>query len=240
MEAEVFYDRFCKLKDTVDASGSPMHNIGLSVPLWLTDSQAMHLFSAADRANLCIRDIGHPPLAVAAIHGLDLCRVPSEYLPCQADRVMTLDLSDIELPAAVVFLTPNYYLGQDRTYSVNHNLGATRLDTHNIGWEVLTAWIDDFVEANLITQLFLIGPKATHPTLYKAVLNSDVTRLLQKGDGVTPDHAVALGTAEMTKKRMERQTSDCIEFEECEQIREEADRLAGRPPSRVRPTRTEL
>lgn len=135
VEAQVCYAELLKLRATVEATDSPMHNIGLSVPFWLTDAQAMHVFSGADRANLSIRDIGHPRLAIAAFHNLDLCRVPSEYLPCQADRVMTLDLSNTELTAAVLYLTPTSYLGQHRTDSVNHNVGSylTRCRRRRLG-----------------------------------------------------------------------------------------------------------
>lgn len=239
-EAEVFYDELCKLRHTVEADGDPMHNIGLSVPLWLTDAQAMHIFSAADRANLSIRDIGHPPLALAALHNLDLCRVPTEYLPCEANHVMTLELSDTELTAAVLYIASDGYLGQYRTYSVNRHFGATQLDAVGVGWEELTAWINDFGKNNRVTKLYLLGSKARHPTLYDAVQKSDLAWFLQDNDNVPPERAVALGAAEMTKEKMEEQYSDCIEFEECDQIREEADRLAGRPAWRVRPPHSEL
>jgi hypothetical protein len=98
-EAEVFFNALCELRDAVQANGGSMQYIGLSVPLWLTDAQAVHIFSAARRANLSIMDIGHPPAAAAASHGIGLCRIPSEYLPCQLEHVMALDLSRNALTA---------------------------------------------------------------------------------------------------------------------------------------------
>lgn len=241
-EAEVFYDVLCELRDAVQANGILMHYIGLSVPVWLTDTQASHIFSAAERAGISIMDLGHPPASVAASHSIDLCRVPTEYLPCQPERIMTLDLLKNALTVSVLHISPDYYLLQGRSYSVNHNLGATQLNAHGVGWQELTAWINNFAQDKGVTNLFLIGPKATHPMFYHAVQKSDIARLLRERekDSVPSERAVALGAAEMTKGTMERQSSDCLESDECEKIRDEADRLTGKPAWRVRSPHSEL
>ncbi|KAI9782916.1 MAG: hypothetical protein M1839_004391 [Geoglossum umbratile] len=239
-EAEVFFNALCELRDAVQANGSSMQYIGLSVPIWLTDTQAVHIFSAAERANLSIMDVGHPPAAAAASHNIDLCRVPSEYLPCQLEHVMSLDLSRKALTASVLNISPNYYLLQELSYSINHSIGADQLDAHGISWQEPMAWINNFAKDKGVTKLFLIGPDAMHPTFYRAVQNSDVSHLLQEEDNVPFEHSVALGAAVMTKDTMESQHSDCLEPDKCEQIRNEADRLAGKPTSRAEPLHSEL
>ncbi|KAH0551558.1 hypothetical protein GP486_007225 [Trichoglossum hirsutum] len=239
-EAEVFYNALSELKDAIQADGSPMQYIGLSVPTWLTDAQIVHIFSAAVRANLLIMDIGHPPAAAAASHGIDLCRISSEYLPCQPERVMTLDLSRNALTASVLNISPDYLLLQGLSYSVNHTLGTDQLDVHGISWQEPMAWVNNFARDKGITKLYLIGPNAKHPTFYRAVQNSDVAPLLQKGDNISFERVVALGAAVMTKETMESQSTDCLEPGRCEQIRNEADRLAGKLASTARPSHSEL
>ncbi|KAH0536660.1 hypothetical protein FGG08_006486 [Glutinoglossum americanum] len=239
-EAEVIFNALCELRNVVQANGSSMQYIGLSVPVWLTDTQTVHIFSAAGRANLSIVDIGHPPAAAAASHGIDLCRVPSEYLSCQPEHVMALDLSRNALTASVLNISPNYYLLQELSYSVNHDIGTDQLDAHDISWREPTAWINNFAKDKGVTKLFLTGPDAMHPTFYRAVRNSDVAHLLQEEDSVPLERAVALGAAAMTKETMESQRSDCLEPDKCEQIRNEADRLAGKPASRVQLPHPEL
>ncbi|KAI9871646.1 MAG: hypothetical protein M1830_002656 [Pleopsidium flavum] len=81
---------------------------------------------------------------------------------------------------------------------------------------------------------------STHPTFYQAVQKSDIAHLLPEKDSVPSERVVALGAAEMTKDKMESQSSDCLESDECETIREEADMLAGRPTWIVPPPHSEL
>ena len=211
-----------------------MHYIGVLIPVWLTDPQAMHLFSAAEKAGLRIMDIVHPPAAAGACDGVNLCRTPSEYLPCRPQLVMTLDLSRHALTAALLRVEQSYYLQQQRSYSVSHDFGAEKLSEPE-----LVTWINDFARGKRVTKLYMIGPEASNPTFHVAVQNSDLAPVLQ-GDSVPPERVLALGMARLTKGRMESQDSDCIERPECEKIRDEADRLAGRSTSGNTSARTEL
>ncbi|KAI9680520.1 MAG: hypothetical protein M1817_003960 [Caeruleum heppii] len=230
--AKILHEMFCQVKELAEADGEPMKYVGLSLPPWWTDVQALDIYSAATRANLTVKKLVSTAIAAAAAAKIDLCRPLTDYSPCQPERVMSLDLSIDGLTAKVVRIPGNPSHLEQRMYSVNRSFNRTQLNAGNRPRSVqseLTSWINDFVRNQSITNVFLIGSDATNPTLIRAVKDSDVAGYVRHVDGVPPDRVVAFGVAHMIKDSMESQVSDCLEPVECDKIREEADRLAGVP-----------
>ena len=224
-----------RLKTALEAQDEHIHNVGVSVPVWFTDAQAVHLFLAAESANISIKDIGVPPAAVAASQGLDLCRTPSDYLPCNPERVMTLLLRDSTLTVAVQHISRNSHLLHETSYSVRHDLDEKHRAVETRDWREVTQWINDFAKGKGTTRAFLLWSEEVDPNFRQAVLDS----VLPPVDLVS-ERAIAQGTAVMTKKKMESQDTDCIESVKCEKIREKADQVAGRSPEVHKPPRSEL
>ena len=227
-ETSLFSDIFETLQSATTLTGYPMKHIGLSLPPYFTDNLTIYVLTAAYGLNLEVKDIAHAPAAVAAAHEIDICRVPSEYLPCERERIMTLDMSDAELTAEFLSVEPGFYLGQERAYAINHFLGSRRIEQEVTA---ATAWINAFAQKSnkTITKLYLIGQGTGRDNLKKAVIHSEIASALQDlvDDGI--QRIAADGMAKLTKMTMEEQETDCLEPERCERLREEADRLAGRP-----------
>lgn len=233
-DAQLLCDIFLTLRD--QNAVPPMKNIGISVPVWTTDVQAQDIFAAARCAGLTIRDLVHDAAATAASQDIDLCRVPSEYLPCDPQHVMTLDLSEKTLIASSHSIQQTWYLWQPRRYEVSDRLGqlindvsASDTGANNDVVKEAVDWINNFVEDQPVHKLYLIGPLARNSVLMEVVGRSRVGTQLQHLDSFGHTGVVAAGTARLVKLEMEEQISDCIEPPWCEEIRKEADRLVGQP-----------
>lgn len=74
----------------------------------------------------------------------------------------------------------------------------------------------------------MIGHLTEQSVFKKAIEISKVSSLLVPNEKqIDPADVVVLGAARFIKDRLESQEDDCIEWEECERVREEADELAG-------------
>ncbi|KAI0400149.1 hypothetical protein F4802DRAFT_586385 [Xylaria palmicola] len=212
----------------------PMRSVGFSVPIWTTDTQAQDIFAAATCANLTVRDMIHEAAATAASQGIDICRVPSDYLPCGSMHIMTLDLNKEVLIASFHAIYRGWYLWQPRRYDVYPHVGRMLDDTNtnSNGDEARTEqeivdWINEFAIDRPVHKLYLIGPLADNSVLQRAIARSRIGQQLTDIHGYASDEVVSVGAAILVKESMESQGTDCIEPPRCERIREEADRLAG-------------
>ncbi|KAI1173332.1 hypothetical protein F4777DRAFT_558092 [Nemania sp. FL0916] len=226
----------CELFQTLQAQNTvpSMRNVGISVPIWTTDVQAQDIFAAATCANLSIRDMIHEAPATAASQGTDICRVPSDYLPCGSAHIMTLDLSKNVLVASFHAIYRGWYLWQPRRYSVYAHDGKMLGDIEADSMEYndrmireITDWINKFAEDRPVHSLYLIGQLANNSILREAAIRSQIGSQLTDLNRYTSDEVVSVGTAILAKERMESQDTDCTEPPQCEHIREEADRLTG-------------
>lgn len=234
-EAAIFYDMLSDLKEAIEADGGHINDVAFTVPVWLTDAQAIHLFLAAEKANLSVHYVGLSPAAVAASHGVDLCQTPSDYLLCDVERLMTLNLNNSTLTATAQYISRNSYILHHNNYSVKQ-VSQSRRGNERTDWSEVTEWINDFARGKGITRLYLLWPAATDLELRQALRNSDLAPVLHE----TSERSIALGTAAIAKEILESQEYDCIEDAKCELIREKADQLAGRPPWRDQLPRSEL
>ena len=226
-EASILLPAFTTIAKSLPPNVS---DVGLSLPPFITNSQVSHFFTAARHADLDVRDLAHSSSALAP-STIDLCRIPSDYLPCDPQRIMTLDLGPDRLTATSLFVHENMDIYESMQYQVSHSLGRPRSDGEIPEWRKgVTAFIDSFVEPlyHDVTKLHLLGPEARNPSLVTAVLASTAAKSLQDVSE-DPKYFEALGMARLTKQRMEEQDSDCIEDQICQRVREEADRIAGQP-----------
>ncbi|KAI0410552.1 hypothetical protein F5X98DRAFT_93182 [Xylaria grammica] len=211
-----------------------MRSVGISVPIWTTDAQAQDIFAAAICADLSIRDMIHEAPATAASQGTDICRVPSDYLPCGSMHIMTLDLSKDMLVASFHAIYRGWYLWQPRRYDVyTHDgkmlddINADSMEDNDRMKREITDWINEFARSRPVHKLYLIGELASNSVLREAVVRSQIGSQLTDLYRYTSDEVVSVGTAILVKESMESQAIDCIEPPQCERIREEANRLTG-------------
>ena len=140
------------LETALEAQEKQIYNVGISIPVWFTDAQAVHLFLAA--AN----DSGVPPAAVAASQGLELCPTPSDYLPCNPERIMTLLLRDSTLTAAVQHINRNSHLLHQTSSSARHDLDEKHQAVETRDWREVAQWINDFA-VKALPEPPCFGPK---------------------------------------------------------------------------------
>ncbi|KAI0537846.1 hypothetical protein GGR58DRAFT_501761 [Xylaria digitata] len=226
----------CEMLQTLQTQNAvpSMRSVGISVPIWTTDTQAQEVFAAATCANLSIRDMIHEAAATAASQGIDICRVPSDYLPCGSVHIMTLDLTKEILIASFHAIYRGRYLWQPRRYDVYTHAGKmlddmnadSNGDKTRMEQEIMD-WINEFVIDRPVHKLYLIGPLANNSVIRQAVVRSRIGLQPANIHSYASDEVVSVGTAILVKESMESQATDCIEPPRCERIREEADRLAG-------------
>lgn len=91
---------------------------------WMTDSQAAHIYAAAECADFRATNFVYDTAAAAASQGLDLCCVASDYVPCrnQGQLIMAFNLSDNGLVMASHYISHRPYLEHPRAYRITHHL----------------------------------------------------------------------------------------------------------------------
>ena len=146
---------------------------------------------------------------------------------------MTLEYTKAALTASLINTPLLLWMQGEVVYAINQTLGANQLmafpDTDNAEQAMIT-WIDTFVRKHQPNKVILIGPKTDHPIFQKAITKSNLSSLITASSVIPPAHAVALGIAKLAKLAkdiLESQRDDCIENEECLEVRRKADRLAG-------------
>lgn len=208
--------------------------VTVAVPVSLTDLQACPIISAIAHTGKSIISLEHPPGAAFTALGFPLCRISSEWAPCQPPgRIMTLHYTRDALTAALMS-TPLYWWMHGKViYEINENLGNDRSQAIHPAYEdttflAMAQWIDTFAEKNKPDRVILLGPFIDQPAFKKAVSISRISSLIVGyPSDIDPEHTVVLGTAKVAKDNLESQNEDCLEDDECEEIRRKADEMAG-------------
>lgn len=146
---------------------------------------------------------------------------------------MTLHYTRDALTAALMS-TPLYWWMHGKViYEINENLGNDRSQAIHPAYEdttflAMAQWIDTFAEKNKPDRVILLGSFIDQPAFKKAVSISRISSLIVEYPiDIDPEQTVVLGAAKVAKDNLESQNEDCIEDDECEEIRRKADELAG-------------
>jgi len=63
-----------------------MMYVGLSVPVFYTDSQAARMLKAAEKAGLVVWSLGADALAASAAHGIGICEHYTDSSLCESEH----------------------------------------------------------------------------------------------------------------------------------------------------------
>ena len=74
----------------------------------------------------------------------------------------------------------------------------------------------------------LAGSAVESSTFQKALNLSNGAGYVEFSDSIEPEDIIIKGAAHMAKNALENHNTDCSEFNECRDIRREADRIAGK------------
>lgn len=132
-----------------------MKYVGLSVPVFYTDSQAAHMLKAAEKAGLVVWSLGADALAASAAHGIGICEhytdssfCESEHQQLPSDDILVLDYSQSALTGALASdlgLTLRFRTTVD-SYLIDQALGTRhRSISGAIDWRNVTQRIGAFV-----------------------------------------------------------------------------------------------
>lgn len=85
-ETEVVFEVLCKLREAAEANiGLSMKYVGLSLPVFFTDSQAGQILLAAEKVNVTVRYVTVNALAASAAHGIGVFEHYTDSSYCQAE-----------------------------------------------------------------------------------------------------------------------------------------------------------
>lgn len=146
-----------------------MKYVGLSVPVFCTDSQAAHILIAAEKADLIVWKFAVNALAASAAHGIGVCEHYTDSSLCEfehqqlpSDDILVLGYSQSALTGALasdIGLSLRFRSTVD-SYFVDQALGAgRRSEIGAIDWRNVTQRIATFVRESPrnITRVILMG-----------------------------------------------------------------------------------
>ena len=156
--------------------------------------------------------------------GYDMCRISSDYLPCNGPgRMMALEYDDDRSLALATWNRSPLLSWSAEPVTWDTLQGQAFRDEN-----ALATWIDGLVLEYRPNVLTLVGKGASSPILGKAIVRSVAAPLLvEKPGAIPPENAMELGAAQATKELVDRQVDDCLESNECEAIRQKANKLVG-------------
>ena len=154
------------------------------------------------------------PSAEYTIIGYELCRVSRATFDCIGPgRIMIVEFED-DLVALAMTGTPlMYFFDNPVKFAVAKSLDA----------DSLREWISRFIDAEK-PDMVVVGGNAGHAQVEDAIAQSRAVPLLIDQSDISPHQIVPMGAARVAKDRLERQPFDCLELQECRDIRHEADR----------------
>lgn len=197
----------------------------ISIPPWLTPKHSVHIFEAAEVVGIRILGLSHAPASLAIVAGMNLCTVGSDYLPCsdQWKTVITFSVAGNEILAAelTVLLNWSIWTPESVRYQIWRHDGDGNCE------DTLSQWVNEFVadvEVEMLNSVWILGNEIENMELVYALRSSGIGVKLQL-DGKLEREVI--GAALLAKLEMEEQKTDCFELSKCEDLREEADRIAG-------------
>jgi hypothetical protein len=203
--------------------------VAVQIPSWLVGTQqACHVLSASASLFGRVVAVENTPSSAYTAAGYELCRLSYDTFDCTGPgRLMTLEY-DGEVAVASLVQTPLAWWAKNPiTFAVSNGLTA----------EEMSDWINLFIETKSPDELIIAGAAVGSPLFQKALTNSRAQPYLDRHTTLPSQHVLVMGTALAAKEALESHKDDCGEWEECVDLRKEADRIAGsykplhKPPS---------
>lgn len=150
-----------------------------------------------------------------------LCRIPSDYWPCDTPpRLMAIEHNEKQHVAFASWIDIRVGLN-------TASWDISRIDPLKATDE-LRQWVESLVDEHDPDLLTFVGNEAMVSLLNKTTISPKIaSRLVGQGSAITSQSAIALGAAQGAKELMDRQRTDCIQDQECDDIQQKADELVG-------------
>jgi hypothetical protein len=191
----------------------------VSHPAWLTRKE--ETCQAIEAASMIFREpvwIESPLSSSFTALGYVLCNKDYEAFECRGPgRIMTIEFEG-DLTTMSLLQTP-----LRSEFPLKFSVSKRHEDA-------LVEWINSFVDTEEPDMVTTTGSNENDPRLLNAVLRSRASpRLISQPDVSTGGgRAVVMGAAREAKDSLERHGYDCWEPEKCDELRKQADRIAGR------------
>jgi hypothetical protein len=192
-------------------------SVGIQIPSWLMDREEVcHIIDAAERTFGRLVNVETPPSSAYTAAGYELCRISHEAFECEGPgNIMTLEY-DGNVAVASVIQTPLLYWDRNPvTFSVRAGLTS----------KGMTEWINEFIQSQSPDKLLVLGSHVGDKLFMDAIANS---RAIVDSNDLALDRILGFGAAQAAKERLESHSDDCGEWEECDELRREADAIAGK------------
>lgn len=217
--AALIKDQILMLPPFADISPEKLSEIavGIQIPSWLMDTEEVcHIIQAAERIFGRLLNVEAPPSSAYTAAGYELCRISRDSFECEGPgNIMTLEY-DGNVAVASVMRTPLLYWDTNPvTFSVRAGLTS----------KGMTEWINEFIQSQSPDKLILLGSHVRDKLFVDAIANS---RAIADSNNFAPDRILGFGAAQAAKERLESHSDDCGEWEECDELRREADAIAGK------------
>jgi hypothetical protein len=195
-------------------------SVRVSHPAWLTGTEeACQVIDAAAIIFGLVAAPESPPSASYTALGYELCRIGYDAFECTGPgRIMAIEF---ESDLTVMSMARTALSESDPlTFSVSRE--------HDD--DALVERIDSFVDTQKPDMVMTTGSNPNDPRLRNAVLRSHASTHLvdQPNTSILRHRAVVMGAARAAKDRLESHGNDCGEWDECYEIRQQADRIAGK------------
>ena len=192
----------------------------VSHPAWLTEKKVT--CQAIEAASIIFREpvwTESPPSSSYTALGYEVCHKDYEAFECKGPgRIMTIEFEG-DLTTMSLLRTP-----LRSQFPLTFSVSRRGED------DFLVEWINSFVDTENPDMVTATGSNANDTRLLNAVLRSRASpRLISQPNASTAGgRAVVMGAAREAKDSLERHGWDCWEPEECNEIRKQADRTAGK------------
>ena len=200
--------------------------IDIAIPAYLAGTDLVcHVYEALDSLSLRYGPPSFPVDAAFTAMGYDMCRISSDYLPCNApEKIMLLEYNHARSLVMASWIRTPIHSWACETVAWD----AFQMPSKN-GAELLRHWLNNIITTNSPANITVRGSNSTVQNLIAAIHGSEAEPLLvlPQEHNVSTEHVVEFGAARKAKELLDRQPDDCIEDGKCERIRRKADKIAG-------------
>ena len=194
--------------------------VAIQIPAWFVASPyACSLWPVAEATFGRLVGLESASSSAYTALGYELCHVSQEAYECCGPGRLAIFECDGYLATASIIKTPLDIFDRVETrYSTITSHNSTEL----------LKWINSFLDACSPDMITLAGSDVHLSTFQEALDLSNAAGLVESSDYVEVQDILVKGAAQAAKDDLENHNSDCSEFEECLDIRREADRIAGK------------
>lgn len=219
---QMIQDQFLALEPfaSMNVSSRSKVTVAIQLPAWFIASPYACSFRKVAEATFG-RLAGLESASSSAFTALghELCRVDQEAYDCRGPgRIATLEY-DGHLAVASMIKTP---------VDIFHCMGTRYSTFASKKSAELSKWINSFLNTSSPDMIALAGSGARLSSFQEAINLSRAAGRIDSDGSENVENILVQGAAQIAKDDLENHNSDCGEFVECEDIRREADRIAGK------------